>query len=211
MKVKLLISALLLTAFSFQAWAQTDDLTERVALGVKAGINISNVYDTQGDGFDSKAKVGFAAGGFLSIPFGKFLGFQPELMYSQKGYKGSGSALLFSYSYTRKLDYIDIPLQLQIKPIPELTILVGPQYSFLIHKAIDFNAGGLSGSQQSDVENNNIRKNILGIVGGLDVHVMNFLLSGRLAWDLQNNNGDGTSSSPRYKNMVAQITVGVMF
>lgn len=211
MKMKFLISALLITV-SLQAWTQSDeDMAEKVALGFKAGINIANVYDTQGDGFDSKAKVGFAVGGFLSIPFGKYLGFQPEVMYSQKGYKGSGTAFFINYSYTRSLDYIDIPLQLQIKPVPQLTILAGPQYSFLVHKGLNFNGDGFSGSQQDDIENSNIRKNTLGLVGGLDFHVNNFLLSGRLAWDLQDNNGDGTSSSPRYKNMVAQITVGVMF
>lgn len=212
MKTKLLTLAILLTlVLKVSAQEKNEDLMQNIAVGVKAGINISNVYDTEGDGFDSKAKVGLAFGGFLSIPFSKSLGFQPEVMYSQKGYKGNGTLLIVDYSYTRKLDYIDVPLQLQIKPMPQLTILVGPQYSFLIHKGLDFSGGGISGSQQSDMDNQNIRKNTLGITGGIDVHVSNFLISGKVAWDLQDNNGDGTSSSPRFKNTIGQITVGVMF
>jgi len=37
------------------------------------------------------------------------------------------------------------------------------------------------------------------------------VLSGRVAWDLYDNNGDGTSTTPRYKNVVGQITLGYRF
>jgi hypothetical protein len=56
--------------------------------------------------------------------------------------------------------------------------------------------------------NDNIRKNILGFGIGVDVNISRFVISGRLAWDLQNNHGDGTSATPRYKNQWAQVTVG---
>jgi hypothetical protein len=193
-------------------FAQDDmDMRDKLSLGVKVGVNNANLYDTKGNEFDSKAKIGLAFGGFLSIPFGKILGFQPEVMYSQKGYKGNGSLLITNYEFTRRTDYIDVPLQLQIKPAPIITILLGPQYSFLVHKGFDFKAGGLSVDQQNDIENSNIRKNTLGAVAGLDVNVSHLVIGGRLAWDLQDNNGDGTSTSPRYKNVVAQLALGVKF
>lgn len=192
-------------------YAQDDmDMREKFSLGVKVGLNSANLYDTKGEEFDNKAKMGLAFGGFLSIPLGKTLGFQPEVMYSQKGYKGSGSLLVTNYEYTRKTDYIDVPLQLQIKPLPVLTVLVGPQYSFLVNKGFDFKAGGLSVDQQKDIDNN-IRKNTLGAVVGVDVNISHLVLAGRVAWDLQDNNGDGTSTSPRYKNVVAQLALGVRF
>lgn len=210
MKIKYLFLSVVLasTVSATRVFAQ-EDLRDRLGIGFKAGVNISNLYDTKGEEFDNKAKAGLAFGGYLSIPLGKALGIQPEVMYSQKGYKGSGSLLVADYEYTRKTDYIDIPLQLQIKPIPYLTLLVGPQYSFLIHKGFDFKSGSISSSQQKDIENNDIRDNILGAVLGLDVNVSRFVLSGRMAWDLQHNDSDGTSTSPRYKNVVAQFTVGV--
>lgn len=189
--------------------AQDEDLRDKLGIGFKAGINSSNLYDTKGENFEANSKIGLAFGGYLSIPLGKVLGFQPEVMYSQKGYKGDGSILTVDYEYTRKTDYIDIPLQLQIKPAPMLTILAGPQYSFLISKGIDFDSEVLSFDQQKDIENNDIRKNILGAVVGLDVTFSRAVLSGRVSWDLQHNDGDGTSTSPRYKNVVAQLTLGI--
>lgn len=212
MKTKYLILVMLFVSSlaTQQIIAQDDmDLRDQVGFGLKAGINSSNLYDTKSENFTHDPKLGLAFGGFLSIPLGKVIGFQPELMYSQKGYKGSGNILVADYDYTRKTDYIDVPLQLQIKPAPFLTLLVGPQYSFLISKGIDFDAGSISVNQQNDIENNDIRKNTLGAVAGLDLNFSRVVLSGRFAWDLQHNDGDGTSTSPRYKNVVIQATLGV--
>ncbi|NJK94855.1 MAG: PorT family protein [Bacteroidales bacterium] len=183
----------------------------KVSFGLKAGLNISNLYDTKGEEFDSESKLGLAFGGFLSLPLGKYIGFQPEVMYSQKGFTGTGSVLTVDYEYKRNTDYIDVPLQLQIKPVPVVTILVGPQYSFLINKGFDLKSGSLSVDQQNDIENNNIRKNILGAVAGLDINFSNLVVSGRLSWDLQHNDGEGNAVSPRYKNTVAQIAIGLRF
>ncbi len=197
------------SVFGLQVSAQDEDLRDKVGIGFKAGINSSNLYDTKSESFDHKAKIGLAFGGYLSVPLGKVIGFQPELMYSQKGYKGNGSILGANYDYTRKTDYLDVPLQLQVKPAPFLTILAGPQYSFLLSKGISFNSGSVTVDQQNDIENNDIRKNTLGAVVGLDFNFSRLVLSGRLSWDLQHNDGDGTSTSPRYKNVVAQATLGV--
>lgn len=185
-----------------------DGLMERMAFGIKAGVNSSNVYDSEGEDFEADAKWGFAAGAFLSIPFNAVLGFQPELMYSQKGYKSSGTILIADYTYTRKLNYIDVPLQLQIKPVPALTLLVGPQFSFLINEGYELESGDFDIGDLDEADD--ARKNMLGIVGGLDLHFSNVVLSGRVAWDLQRNKGDGTAESPRYKNVVIQLTLGIM-
>lgn len=212
MKVKyMILSVLFVAAFSSRqvTVAQDGDLRDQLGIGFKVGLNSSNLYDTKSENFENDAKLGLALGGYLSIPFGELLGFQPEVMYSQKGYKGSGNILVADYEYTRKTDYIDVPLQLQIKPAPFLTILAGPQYSFLVSKGIDFDAGSISVDQQNDIENNDIRKNTLGAIVGLDFNISRVVLSGRFSWDLQHNDGDGTSTSPRYKNVVAQLTLGV--
>lgn len=213
MKLKYGILALLfaLALDTGQVFGQTEDLRDKLGLGFKVGINSSNLYDTKSENFDNEAKLGLAFGGFLSIPLGKVIGIQPEVMYSQKGYKGSGTLLVADYEYTRKTDYIDVPLQLQIKPAPFLTILAGPQYSFLVSKGFDFDSGSISVDQQNDIENNDIRENTLGAVVGLDFNFSRLVLSGRASWDLQDNDSDGTSTEPRYKNVVLQATLGVRF
>jgi hypothetical protein len=206
-----ILSLLAVSAFGTNKVAAQEDLRDQLGGGFKIGVNSANVYDTKSEDFDNEAKAGLALGAYLSVPFGKVLGFQPEIMYSQKGYKATGSILIADYKYTRRTDYIDVPLQLQIKPAPFLTILAGPQYSFLIKKGYDFDAGSISVDQQKEIEDVDIRKNILGAVVGLDFNISRLVLSGRVSWDLQHNDGDGTSVSPRYKNVVAQATIGVRF
>jgi hypothetical protein len=62
--------------------------------------------------------------------------------------------------------------------------------------------------QQNEFKNDNIRKNILGFIGGVDVNVGKVIIGARAGWDIQNNNGDGTSTNPRYKNAWTQATIG---
>jgi len=45
-------------------------------------------------------------------------------------------------------------------------------------------------------------------VGGVDINLVNIVLGARVGLDMYNNNGDGTSTTPRYKNVWAQATVG---
>lgn len=81
-KIILIISAV--TTMANFSNAQETDLRERLLFGLKAGVNYSNVYDTQGEEFQADPKMGIAAGAFIAIPIGKYLGIQPEVLYSQK-------------------------------------------------------------------------------------------------------------------------------
>jgi hypothetical protein len=212
--MKKTLSAIILMVMLFpviRAQNYLDDPRNAFGMGVRAGINSSNLYDTKGEGFTNDTRIGFVVGGFLSVPIGTYLGFQPEILYSQKGFKGYGTMGSTNYSYTRNLDYIDIPLQLQLKPSTYITLLAGPQYSFLVNQGFTMKSGNLTVTQEQQVRDQNIRKNILGITLGFDIHVENLILSGRVAWDMQNNNGDGTTSSPRYKNVILQATAGIAF
>ena len=185
-----------------------DDPRDLLTFGIKAGANYSNVWDAQGQNFVANSKVGFAGGAFLGIPIGRYFGFQPEVLISQKGFQGSGVLLDEPYSFSRTTTYLDIPLQLQLKPSQCLTIVIGPQYSYLLNEKDVYTYGINSTSQQQEFSNDNIRKNIFGFVVGADVIISNFIISGRAGWDLQTNNGNETSSTPRYRNQWLQLTVG---
>jgi hypothetical protein len=179
--------------------------------GFKAGTNFSNVYDTKGDDFVADGKFGLVAGGFVSIPLGKHFGIQPEFLFSQKGFKSRGKFLGTAYQTTRTTDYLDIPVFFALKPINNLSILLGPQFSYLLQQKDEFTGGSLSGSQQKDFTNDNFRKNTLSFIGGADANLNNFVLGLRVGWDLKNNHGDGTSSTPQYKNIWYQATLGYKF
>jgi Outer membrane protein beta-barrel domain len=179
--------------------------------GIKAGVNVSNVYDTKGEDFVAKAKAGAALGAFVQIPLGKIIGIQPEILYSQKGFKGTGKILGNAYSYTRTTDYLDIPILLAIKPVEMLTVVAGPQYSFLVREKNVFENTLFTSAQEQEFKNDNIRKNTLCFLGGVDVNFDKLIISARAGWDVQNNAGDGTNNTPRYKNVWYQATIGLRF
>jgi Outer membrane protein beta-barrel domain len=206
-KIILLLSAI--TFLSVNAIAQ--DIRKKFNIGIKGGGNYSNVYDSEGEAFNADGKFGFAAGMFFSIPIVKFIGLQPEVLYSQKGFKGTGTLLGTSYSLTRTTNYIDVPLLLAIKPVSMVTILVGPQFSFLLKEKNVFENSLTSIQQEEVFKNDNVRKNIMGLTGGLDINVQNFVFGIRANYDHQTNNGDGTSNTPRYKNAWYQATIGFRF
>jgi hypothetical protein len=188
-----------------------NDSRDKLHLGIKIGANYSNVYDTKGDEFKADGKLGFAAGAFVGIPIGRYFGIQPELLFSQKGFRASTVILGNNLTFTRTTNFIDIPLLFSFKPIQLVTVLIGPQYSYLIKQKDVFSSSNSSVEQQQVFENENIRKNIFGFTGGVDVNIKYIVLSVRLGWDFVNNNGDGTSTSPRYKNAWSQFTLGFRF
>lgn len=209
MKKSFIILCSISIIFGTTLKAQTELYSrESVIIGAKMGLNCSNVWDESGQNFTADSKIGLAGGVFFGIPLNKVVGFQPELLISQKGFQGAGTFLATPYSFTRTTTYLDIPLQVQIKPIEFLTILAGPQYSYLLHAKNTFTLGDVTSEVEQAFDNENIRKNILGFVIGADVNFSIIVISGRLGWDFLKNNGDGSSYTPRYKNQWLQLTVG---
>ncbi len=207
MKKTILIAAIF-SIFTFCVNAQDRDQPH---FGIKGGVNYSNVYDIKGQDFSADFKLGFAGGLFVAIPLGELFGIQPEILYSQKGYISKGSILGSSYKITHTSDYIDIPILLQIKPSDYITIVAGPQYSYLVSTKNKFENSILNIQDQKDFDNTNIRKNILAVVGGLDFNIEHVVIGTRVGYDIMNNNGDGTSTSPRYRNLWIQATLGFKF
>ena len=206
-----IIKFIAICLISNQVIAQDADYRERVTAGLKIGANLSNVYDTEGEDFQADAKLGFAGGGFIAIPIGKYFGVQPEILISQKGFKGTGRILGSTYDFSRTTTFIDIPLLFAIKPSPFFTIVLGPQYSYLIHKKDVFTSAASTIAQETEFNNDNIRKNILCGVGGVDINVNHVVVGLRAGADFQANNGSGTATTPRYKNVWYQATVGFRF
>lgn len=208
--MKHLIILLCLTGFiTNQAIAQDDDNRNAFQLGFKAGVNYANVYDAEGEDFTADGKLGFVAGAFMSIPLGSMIGVQPEVLFSQKGFKANGTLLGSSYDLKRTTTYIDVPIFLAIKPTSTLTILAGPHFSFLMKQKDEFE-NSLTSFEQSEVfKNEDLRKNTLGLSLGFDFNLNRAIIGARGGWDLFKNHEDGTTTTPRYKNAWLQATVGL--
>jgi len=203
--------ACLLIANTINAQGTDSDSRDNIHIGIKAGANYSNIYDSEGEEYQADGKIGFAGGLFLSLPLGKYVGIQPEVLFSQKGFKATSSVLGSDVGLTRTTNYIDIPIFLAIKPSRMLTLLVGPQYSYLIKQKDVFTNPITDVEVTQDFEADDIRKNTLCMVGGIDITLSSIVIGARVGMDLYNNNGDGTSTTPRYKNAWAQATVGFRF
>lgn len=210
---KLLLILIGVTFFAYESKAQDDRtlMRDRVLFGLKAGINSSNVYATEGEGFTPAAKAGLAAGVFLSIPILDYVGIQPELLISQKGFNATGSIAGNVYELTRTTTYLDIPLLVAVKPISFITLLAGPNFSYLLKEKYAFENASTTIEQEEDFMNDEIRKGTLSFGGGLDINLNHFVLGARAFWDLQKNNGDKDSTTPRYKNTWYQATLGYRF
>lgn len=207
----LLALCLFNAAFS-QAGAENhhDELIPRI--GFKGGLSIATIVKTNDNSFSSTPLYGFNGGGVLQLPLCKLISLQPEILFSQKGYRTKGSDLTGDYDYRRYLNFLDIPLLLRINASKDLGIVVGPQYSYLLSTHTKFTSGTTSYEQTIKNENDNITKNIFGGVIGLDINLNdNLFLYGRYTIDFRNNNGDGTSSTPAYKNQVVQLGLGILF
>ena len=208
-KRKLLLCILVMMGINFFAQDNSGGGGSRnLQLGLKAGLNQSNVYDVQTQDFVASPKLGFAAGGFICLPLGSFIGIQPEVMYSQKGFTATGKMGGDFYTFTRTTDYMDVPIQLQLKPVRMISFVFGPEFSYLTKRTDVFQSKNFTDVQEQQFVNDNLRKNTMGFIGGADINFLGLMISGRVGWDLQINNGDGSTTLPRYKNVWVQGTVG---
>ena len=209
-KILVVIACLFITSFGI-AQNEIIDNREDVTFALKAGLNYSNVYNTQSENFRADGKFGFAGGVALTIPLNLYFGIHPEVLLSQKGFKGDGIFLGTNYDFTRTSTFIDIPLLIAFKPAATISILAGPQYSYLIKQKDVFNSAFINTVHEQEFENENIRNNIFGVVAGIDINLNHFVIGTRFGWDLMDNHSDGSSNTPRYRNAWVQATIGYIF
>lgn len=207
--IAIAVTALFVTKAHAQKAVKSLDNRTRFHLGAKVGVNIANVYDVDQGNFNSAKKSGFMGGVFMNIPMGKLLGIQLEGLYSQKGTKATGTINGAEYSLKRTTNSADIPVLLQFKPFRHLSIVAGPQFSYLLsQKDVYDNADNTVVTQQ--FHNQDLRKANIGVVGGIDINILHMVLSGRVGADLQKNTSNNTLA-PSYKNIWGQVGVGFRF
>ncbi|MDB5121206.1 MAG: hypothetical protein JWN56_2424 [Sphingobacteriales bacterium] len=216
MKKAFILAISLLTAGVANSQTTTTSSTASsgaVKFGIKAGANFANIVKTGDDNFKTEFKPGFHAGIFVDIPVVDRLSFAPELLYSQKGYKTSGTSLLGGpYDYSVTTNFIDVPILAKINATPAFHITLGPQVSFLTSTTTKFKSANSQYQETIDEENKNLKKSLVGGVIGLGFDITNKVsINGRYALDLQKNNENGTSETPQYRNQVIQAGLAISF
>ena len=120
-------AALICMTFS-QAQAQDDEL--KVRLGVKGGVNFSNLYTENVD--ENNALVGFNLGVFAKLPITNFLAIQPELYFTTKGNETTYNNTFVNGTARFNLNYIELPVLAVVNVSKYFNIHAGPYAAFLL-------------------------------------------------------------------------------
>jgi hypothetical protein len=102
-------------------------------LGAKVGANLGKI---DGQSFKDGYNFGYVLGGYITFGISKTIGIQPELLFSQTNttYKDSSSVVITKPEEKVHLNYLNIPILLNINASKLLTLQVGPQFSILTNK-----------------------------------------------------------------------------
>lgn len=212
---KLLLSAaaaLLVAAAAPAAHAQG------VRFGVKAGANLSNLSGNVVNQDFYKNRWGFHGGVMVNFGLGDIVSIQPEVLYSQKGFKYSDTQIgTIRNTGNVRYDYLDVPLLVRVRAAG-LFFEVGPQYSYLLNVSTDRTqtvGGTVVGNIGSGTTNlDNVRRNELGYVGGLGYQASNGVMLGvRYNGAFTDFAKDGYSSNNEFRNArnsTFQAYVGVL-
>src|SRR5215218_7355792 len=114
----------------------------KTRFGLKAGVNLATLsakeFTTTAEPSTTN-KTSYHVGAFVNIPLGTMFKLQPELVFSSQGSKmqetrnappgGTGS---ITYNYEDDLDYLNLPVMLQLQTLGGFVVETGPQFSYLL-------------------------------------------------------------------------------
>lgn len=122
--MKKVLLCLTVTAASFIAHAQAK-------FGLKGGLNLANLkVSASGYSVSLTNRVGFHAGGFVTVPVAPNINIQPEAVFSMEGAKSDESKV--------NLSYLNVPVLFQYQSREGLFGETGPQLGLLLSaKSID--------------------------------------------------------------------------
>jgi hypothetical protein len=197
MKSRLALATLLLLFTAAQSYAQ---VFQSMEWGLKAG---GNYFKVGGRSFDNTYHISFSGGAYAELNYDAHFTLQPELLFNQVLAKTSD---VFNQIYSNyggvsfqlvSVDYIAVPVLIAYKPIPELSILFGPQYSFAIAQT-----SGLL----SEVNKNAFSRSDFSLVFGGELHTGKFKLGLRYQEGLININA--INSTDAWRTYGLQFYVG---
>ena len=166
-------------------------------VGIKAGANLQKI---DGVPFKDKFTFGYQAGAFATVGLTSKISLQPEVLFSSVN---ADTATQFSTVYGFKqvdkiqLNYLDIPVLLNIKPAPFLTIQAGPQFSVLLDKNKSLLKNGETAFKEGSI----------AAVAGLQLKFSKINIYGRYVVGLNNLNDVNTADEWKSRN----IQVGIGF
>jgi hypothetical protein len=184
---------------------QTDDFY-RPRVGIEAGLSIANTVDSYDANYSTDNILGLNAGLTATIPVVYPFSFQPEILFSQKGYK----AYTTDGTFTQRNNYIDIPLLANFRLVRGFNFLIGPQINIPLSSTSTFD-DGFTVDRENYYDNSSNKSYVAGVIGlSVDLN-SNVDIHARYALDLSSNTYDVNSPIPNYRNQVWQFGIGIKF
>jgi hypothetical protein len=194
-----------------------------IRFGVKAGANYSNLAGDLTDQDRYQSKFGPHGGLMMNIGLldDGFLSLQPELLFSQKGFKYADTEFTLlgnTYRYTgkRNYNYLDVPVLLKINadgPFFE----AGPQFGYLLSVSDDVKrlVNGQTQNSSTDYKTlDNVNRAEIGYAAGVGYQAKSGPMLGLRYNGSFTKWGKGNASSDEFsnaRNSVFQLYLGYMF
>lgn len=154
---------LLLMPLAFKTYSQD----EKISLGVKGGLNIASIsglnsasssWGGTSSSVSNPPRLLPHLGIFSEIKIASIVSFQPEILFSMKGYhtksKSSSGSTSSEFDDKVTLSYIDVPLQLRFNIGKGFNILAGPYVGFLMGASDKSTSIVTNGTNSTKSENN---------------------------------------------------------
>lgn len=178
--------------------ASTLTFAQGFHVGVKGGVNM---YKIDGRSFSDEFNHSYNAGLFTEINFSNKVGIQPEILWNQSQTRTSTR---FKDIYDQgvgelkgvTLNYLSIPLLLNVSPSRFITFQAGPQFGVLINKDQNLLQNGKNAFKSGD----------LSMLGGVQLNLGGFKLGGRYTVGLTNIND--IDNQDKWKNQGFQLYAG---
>ena len=169
MKKIIVLFTLLVT---IQASAQ-----QKFAIGIKVGQNLSSVNNVYVD----RHSASYHIGATVQLGITKAISLVPEVILTQTKLEAGPNPLNLSVNTITKpetyhLNYLAIPVLLQVKPFKGFLLQAGPQYSILIDQKKD----GIDNASLA------FKNGEFAFVGGAKVDLGGFFLYGRYVIGMEN-------------------------
>ncbi len=171
--------------------------SQSFSLGIKGGANLGKI---SGQSFKDQFALGYHAGVFASIGLGKKFAIQPEVLFSQTNVDTTSKfSDVYAFNNIGKiqLKYLTIPILLNYKIAPILTLQAGPQFGILLDK----NNTLLQNGQNAFKSGN------FALAAGLQLNLLKFKVYGRFIGGQTDINNFGSGET--WKTQSIQLGVGI--
>ncbi|MCH5717460.1 porin family protein [Niabella hibiscisoli] len=170
-------------------------------IGIKAGVNAGKI---DGKSFKEEFNYSYLLGGFAEIGLGDKVSINPEVLFSQTSATTDTSFTNTLPNFKNdqikaKLNYLSIPILLNLRVVGPIHIEAGPQFGILLNKDKKLLENGQDAFKKGD----------FSMVGGAALHFSAFRVTARYVVGL--SNVSQVVNQDQWKNQALQVSLGIAF